>query len=367
MTDWVQKALEIAPKLAAQADEHDANDTFVTENYALLRERRFFSALVPADLGGGGASPAEMCEVLRILAYHCPSTALAFSMHVHNGLTLRWRHLHGQPTTALLKRIAAEELVLVTSGGSDWLNSSGVATKVEGGFRVKGRKVFASGSPGGSLFLTSAVHEDPAAGPTVLMFGVPFGAQGIKVLDNWRTHGMRGTGSNDVVLEDLFVADGAVAGKRPKGELVPIFFVIAQNFVPASYSAYFGAAEAARDIAVKAATAKRADVATQILAGELDTELEAARLVLRAVVDRLDSIEATPEGMNRVMMARVLLARSFQRIGEKAMETAGGGSYFRSSPLERYVRDLRASMFHPLQEKPQAIFAGRLALGLPPA
>src|SRR5262249_1546572 len=80
-TDWVAVAEELVATFAARAAGHDADDTFVSENYADLRRRRLFSAAVPVELGGGGASPSEMCEVLRTLAHGCSSTALALSMH----------------------------------------------------------------------------------------------------------------------------------------------------------------------------------------------------------------------------------------------------------------------------------------------
>jgi len=196
-TDWAGVARELTPRFAGRAAAHDADDTFVAENYAELRERRLFSAGVPAELGGGGASHAEMCDVLRTLAHGCSSTALALSMHTHQVLIPAWRWRHERaPVEVFLRRVAAEELILVTSGGSDWLAGSGRAEKVEGGYRVTGRKVFASGSPAGNLFMTMAIHDDPREGATVVHVAIPFDAPGLTVHDNWRTLGMRGTGSH---------------------------------------------------------------------------------------------------------------------------------------------------------------------------
>src|SRR5438046_1879756 len=75
-TDWVAVARELGPGFASRAPAYDANDSFVAENYRELKEHRVFSAGVPAELGGGGASHAEMCAMLRELARHCGSTAL---------------------------------------------------------------------------------------------------------------------------------------------------------------------------------------------------------------------------------------------------------------------------------------------------
>jgi alkylation response protein AidB-like acyl-CoA dehydrogenase len=132
---------------ATRATVHDANDTFVAENYTTLKRHQIFSAGVPAELGGGGASYADLCALLRELAHACGSTVLVLAMHTHLLAATVWRWHQGQPVEPLLKRIVSEQLVLITSGASDWLESSGMAQKVDGGDRVTARKVFASGCP----------------------------------------------------------------------------------------------------------------------------------------------------------------------------------------------------------------------------
>src|SRR5512134_211673 len=157
-TGWVALAHRLGPAFAERAAAHDADDSFVAENYARLKESRVFSAHVPTELGGGGASHEEICAFLQTLARYCGSTALALSMHTHQVATTvwRWRHDRAQ-VDPLLRRGAAESLVLVSSGGSDWLAGSGKVVKVEGGYRVSGRKIFSSGCPSGDLLMTSAV------------------------------------------------------------------------------------------------------------------------------------------------------------------------------------------------------------------
>ena len=92
----------------------------------------------------------------------------------------RWRHDHAR-ADAFLRRVADNEMIVASSGGSDWLAGSGRAERVDGGYRVTARKIFASGSPAAALFSTMAVYEDPIAGPTVLHFIVPFDAPGVKI------------------------------------------------------------------------------------------------------------------------------------------------------------------------------------------
>ena len=112
-TDWVAVARQLGPTFAARAAAHDANDSFVADNYAELKRRKVFSAGVPAELGGGGASHAELCALLRELAHACGSTALALSMHTHLLATTVWR------TSRRHWRLPAGPAGVVRSGGRD--------------------------------------------------------------------------------------------------------------------------------------------------------------------------------------------------------------------------------------------------------
>lgn len=363
-TDWAGVARELTPRFAGRAAAHDAGDTFVAENYAELRERRIFSAGVPAELGGGGASHAEMCDVLRTLAHGCSSTALALSMHMHQVLIPAWRWRHERaPVEAFLRRVAAEELILVTSGGSDWLAGSGRAEKVEGGYRVTARKVFASGSPAGHLFMTMAIYDDPREGATVLHVAIPFDAPGVTMHDNWRTLGMRGTGSHDVTLDGVFVPDAAVGVRRPSGRWSPVWHVVATIALPLIYSVYVGVAEAAREIAV-GQVRRRDDAETPELVGAMDVELTAARLALRSMIDAANSERMGPEITNQVLVGRALVGPAAMRTVDAAMDVARGAGFFRSLGLERLFRDVQGARYHPLRGAAQRRYTGRLALGL---
>jgi alkylation response protein AidB-like acyl-CoA dehydrogenase len=364
-SDWVAVIRELGPSFAARAERHDAADAFVKENFEDLRARGVFAAGVPAELGGGGASFEELCALLGELARHCGSTALALSMHTHLVAVNAWRWRHeGAPTDGLLRRVAAERLALVSSGGSDWLPGSGTAERVEGGFRITARKVFSSGSPAGQILMTSAVYADEKAGPTVLHFGVPLGAKGVHIEETWRTMGMRGTGSHDVVLDGVFVADAAIGVRRPAGKWHPLFHTIAAVAFPLIYAVYVGLAEAARDLAAAEARKKKVDASLLALVGEMENELSVARLALRSMIDNAASPRFSKETTNVAMTGRTLAGRHAIRTVEKAMEVVGGASFFRRLGLERMFRDVQGARFHPLQEKPQLLYAGRMALGL---
>lgn len=361
-------ARDLGPELARRADARNESDAFVADNFAMLKEAGLVEAGVPRELGGGGADVDELAAMLRTIAYHCGSTGLAFSMHTHQVAIPAWRWKHQAPAKAvvepLLKRIAAERIMLLSSGGSDWIGSSGKAEKVEGGYRITARKVFTSGAPTGNLFMTGAVLETEE-GPMALHFGLPMNSPHVKVLDTWRTLGMRGTGSHDVSIEGHVVPDAAVALKRKAGEWHPIFQIIATIAFPLVYSVYLGVAESARDIAVALAKRKAPNRHAVTLAGQMETELAGARLAVEHMLAAVRLNAPSAATINQVMIGRQLAGRHAIAAVEYAMELAGGVGFYRSAGLERRFRDIQAARYHPLQAGPQAEYAGSMALGLP--
>lgn len=355
----------LEPRFAARAAWADEGDRFVGKNFAELKGQGLIAAGVPAELGGLGATYADLCEMIRRISYQCGSTGLAFSMHTHQVATNAWRWRHQKaPVDGLLKRVASENIVLLSSGGSDWLQGSGTATRVEGGYRINGRKHFSSGAPAGDLLMTSAIYEDPDAGPTVLHFAVPMKAEGVQLCDTWKVMGMRGTGSHDIELTDVFVADAAIGLKRPAGRWHPLFHIISMVAFPLIYSAYLGVAEAARDLVVDQTGARKVDRHTVELVGRMDNELMSARLALQDMIAAAATNDPGPATTNRVMIGRTLVARGVLKTVELAMEAAGGKAFYRSTGLERLFRDAQAARYHPLRESAQRAFAGRMALGL---
>src|SRR5437879_13881100 len=81
--DWRARADRIAVAIAEAAARHDADDSFVSEGYQRLKEEGFFKALVPAELGGGGAEYPEICDAIRHVAASCGEAALAFLQHLN--------------------------------------------------------------------------------------------------------------------------------------------------------------------------------------------------------------------------------------------------------------------------------------------
>jgi alkylation response protein AidB-like acyl-CoA dehydrogenase len=361
--DWLSLAESLGKEFAARDIEADETDLFVADNIAKLRSNGFISAGVPIELGGGGASHAYLCAVLQILGQYCSSTALAFSMHTHQVMvaTWRWRNQNA-PVDGLLKRVATEQIVLLSSGGSDWLQSGGTAVKAEGGFLVNARKVFASGAPAANLLLTSAIYEDPEIGATVLHFAVPMNAQGVTIEPTWQAMGMRGTGSHDVVLSDVFVPDAAVTLRRVPGKWHPIFHIIAMIAFPLIYSVYVGVAAAARDRVMQLAIKRRTDEHLCYMVGGLENEMMAANLAIGHMISIAETSQPGFETTNQIMTGRTLVAKATLNVLDLAMEIAGGSAFYRKLGLEKLFRDVQGVRYHPLREEAQRKLSGQLAL-----
>lgn len=364
----VKLAAELGPQFAERSAELEADDAFVAENYALLKQKRVFSALVPADLGGGGVSHRSMCAFLRTLAHYCPSTALALSMHQHLVAAARKNHQDGRPGKALLEKVAGGELVLVSTGANDWLESNGKAEKVEGGYRITAVKPFASGSPAGDIAVTSCAYDCPGDGPSVLHFPMPLKNEGVSLLDDWRTLGMRATGSQTIRFDGAFVPEQAIALKRPRGPYHAAFSVIVAVAMPLIMSVYTGVAEAAAQIARERAGARKDDPVAPFLIGEMENRLTTAQLAVDSMIALADDFKFTPSEAHasQVLIRKTICANHVIATAEKALEASGGSGFFRKLGLERLLRDAHAGQFHPLPEKRQHLFTGRLSLGLPP-
>jgi alkylation response protein AidB-like acyl-CoA dehydrogenase len=364
-TNWSGIACDVADAFAARAAMHDRDGKFVAKNYADLRNSRLFSAGIPVELGGGGASHAEVCAIVRELGRHCGSTGLAYAMHSHPVCMNVFKHVRGDAkATAALRKIAANDLVIAGTGANDWLASNGEAIEVDGGYRVNAHKRFVSGGPGADLFVTSAIF-DGDDGPEVIHFAVPMASDGIEIQSNWDTIGMRSTGSNDILMKDVFVATEAVVARRPIGTWHPMWDVIVPVALPIIVACYVGLAEAAATHALQAASGKPHQAPA---VGQMQTDIAVAQMALEDMIRIVDDYAFAPDLAitSDVLTRKAIAARSVKSAIETASEIVGGAGFYRGHPMERIVRDMRAFHFHPLPERIQQSFSGRVALGMEP-
>lgn len=361
--NWLADARELAREFGMRATDYDQAGAFVAENYDDLRDAHFFSAAVPAELGGGGAGYADVCGIVREIGKHCGSTALSFAMHSHTVGANVFKYLRGDQAAAdTLQKIADKELIISTTGANDWLQSSGNAKRVDGGFRIKARKHFVSGCPRADVLATSVTFEGED-GTEVLHFAIPKNSEGIEIVETWNTLGMRGTGSHDVVYADAFIPDAAVIARRPAGKWHPMWEVILPTAMPLISAAYVGLAEAATCMAVDSAKRKGSELAG--VAGELLNAFKIAELSLEDMIRLNDNHGFTPgiDLVSEILTRKAIVAEQVKETVEIAAELVGGPGFYRGHAMERIVRDIRALHYHPLPLRRQQIFSGRLALG----
>jgi alkylation response protein AidB-like acyl-CoA dehydrogenase len=359
-------AATFGPTLREHAARHDHDGTWVSESFDALKAGGMLTLGVPAELGGMGASIREIALVDRELARHCGSTALALSMHHHVTAFTAWRYRRGLPgAEATLTRVAGGETVLVSTGGGDFTNPRGKAVKVDGGYRVSGRKQFASQSPVGSVMSTMFTLDDPERGLRVLNMAVPFG-EGVTVHDTWDAMGMRGTASNEVTVDDVFVPDERILADRPHGIVDPPLQIICSIAFPIISAVYLGVAESAATAAVEAVRDRADTPTTQRQIGLMQTRLRVAGWALDGALAAVgDDPTPSMETVAAVMAAKREIALAGIEVCDLAMEAVGGSAYSRGSVIERAYRDIRGAKLHPFTPEATLLHAGRLALGLP--
>jgi len=141
-------------------------------------------------------------------------------MHTHVVAAAAWRWRRDPESSArLLRRTADENLIVVSSGASDWLTPSGTASRVEGGWSINARKIFRQrDSRRGTMVMTQAIYDDPKPVQPCCI-AIPVKDPGVAPQDSWYVLGMRGTGSQDVIISNVFVPESEILLRRPAGKL----------------------------------------------------------------------------------------------------------------------------------------------------
>ncbi|HEX2312204.1 MAG TPA: acyl-CoA dehydrogenase, partial [Thermomonospora sp.] len=312
-----------------------------------------------------------------------PATALAANMHLFTvGLAAEmWRRHRDPRIEAMLSAVAAGELIVGSSisetetGGNNFRHATTRAERVDGGFRVTGRKIFCSLSPIMSGFTTHALHDDPVAGPTIVHFLVFRDTPGMEIADNWDALGMRATGSNDVRLDDVFVPDDLVLARRRAGVLDG-FAIDAHRWFNLTFAAvYTGVAVGAYRQAVRHARERvRKPSSTpishapgvQFLVAEMRVAITAARSVIAQTARELEAEPGnTAETLAKVLTAKHIATGNAVEVVDRAMSVLGGLGYLRRTPMERLYRDVRAAKVHPPTGFDALEIIGKAALDIP--
>ncbi len=363
--NWAAMCHKLGKEFEKRAHTHDVEGSFVSTNYDELKEEGFFSALVPSELGGGGMSHTEMANCLRIIAQYCGSTALALSMHQHLVAATVYKYIHKGEGQATLEKVVSNQIVLVSTGARDWLGSNGELKPTEGGYLFSAQKHFASQSAVGNVAVTSAplIAEDGTW--KVLHFPVALNASGVSLKNDWNVMGMRGTGSQAIVFENVFIPKNAIALQRDRDAYHPVWNLVLSIAMPLIMSCYVGMAEKAFELALNKAKKMR-DEKSHIPAmiGKLNNQLVAAQAQYKAMVNITDNFQFKLDKDNSIEMLslKTNVVDACQTLVREAMEVAGGASFYKGNTLERIFRDMQAANFHPLAKWDQFNFTGNRLL-----
>ena len=180
--------------------------------------------------------------------------------------------------------------------------------------------------------------------------------------------GMRGTGSHDVQLTDVFVSDAQVGAVRPWGVIDPPLMTIIAHAMPVISGVYLGIAEGVRDkvLDLVQGTPKADDPLVQRLVGLLDYKTRVARWSLFSAIAAVGpDPQPSMENVVTCMQAKRAVAEEAVSACDLALQVTGGSGYFRSAGIEQAIRDVRGVLFHPLSPETTLLHAGKVALGLP--
>jgi alkylation response protein AidB-like acyl-CoA dehydrogenase len=370
----VALAEELAAEFGERAAEIDREGRFPHENFARLKESGYLTLPIPEDLGGGGADLATVCKAQSILAGGCASTALAVNMHLFGLGAAAESVADGQNEARMVLQLAGTGVLI---GGSftdaaTGLNvraSSTPAERVEGGFKIHGRKAFCSLAPALDVFYGTAGLTD---GSGLLLFAIGRDAPGLSFVDTWDTMSMRGTGSWDVVFDEVFVPEFMAQVGTPWDEWDRRSERMLAWFSCTVAAVYLGIAEAALKFTASYLGDRKLGGMTLPIArqpgiifgaGEVDSLIRPARALLEQTLAVRHERVLPP---HEIIAAKYGVTNAAVAAVDRCFRMVGGSGLYRRLPIERMFRDVQAGPLHPPTNDLALEGMGRAALGIPP-
>jgi len=349
-----QRCLTLAAEFAPRSAEHDRDASHPLENYQRLREEGFLTLTVPTEWGGSGVDFLSHTLAYEALAQGCPSTALAFNMHASVVMPV----LQSTEVTPAAKRHIADLVVqqgcmiggnFSEPGTTSLIGERGLsarARRVNDGYSITGRKMFASMLQATDYCLVLA-YPDTATGPSAgMLLLVPRGAAGRSVNPNWDVLGMRATRSDALILEECVVPENAVIFQSDDMRGFRRTYL---NWFWGSYTAvYLGVAVAAYNEMIKVVQTRQPPGYAQPLAyhpdvrrqvAQCSVDLEAARLITYRSAWLSDTQGPTAETTAALYRAKYMVGEAVTRITRTALTLGGAHGIFKGSRLEQLFRD----------------------------
>lgn len=351
---WLDKLNGKAELIKGAAAETDEFSIFPTNQIQELVELGYSRITLPKRYSGEGLSVYEMVLLQETLASFDGNTALSigWNLGVIGELfdSKLWEEealsqfaeevLNG----ALINRSVSEA---VTGSPARGGKPSTNAIRKDGGWLINGRKSFTTASPVLTHFLTSAWIEEKQR---IGFFLLERSLAGLSIEETWDVIAMRGTGSHDVVLENVFVEEVKLVElpEKPTGQYSGWAL-----HIPACY---LGIAQAARDYAVSFANHHAPNSLNGPISqlpnvqqhlGEIDLKLTQARHLIYSVAEAYDDKTRRDLLKDDVAVVKHTVTNTAIEVVDKAMRIVGAKSLGRKNPLQRYYRDVRAGLHNP--------------------
>jgi alkylation response protein AidB-like acyl-CoA dehydrogenase len=393
-------AAEHAADFATRADQHDREGSFPFENIEAMQRSGVMAACVPEEFGGLGVeSLHDYVLGISRLGRGDGSTAIAANMHMTRPwrLTRLWKAaqtrgdvLQVERLSQFLRWIGTGQMVMCTpfsEAGTDLLHPLAEATKIDRGWLINGRKIFATMSPAAQFLDISCRVRDPQGGWRWTAVTVPRANSGVEIKNNWDALGMRASGSHDVVFTNCLVADTALTDVGPWGQWSERLMIGHMVLTLGLVGVFLGIAEAARALAIETVTTQRqgpqgqrhaARYPIQHTMAEIEIDLAASRAMLERTATTADTLfgsgPASPIPLNHLhdlmkdfQCTKWFVNRKAIDIVDRALTVSGGAGYLSPNPLSRLYRDVRAGPCMQLFSPNEAFeYIGKVALGLEP-
>jgi len=373
---FLQVAKDLTPMITAARREIERTRGLPPALIDTLQAASIFRMWMPRALGGPELSVAAFIEVIEILARADASAGWCA------GLGAAYSRFAAYLPETIAEKIFGHNILAGT------LAPTGTGRRVPGGYRVTGRWAWGSGIMHSQWILVTFLTR--MAGQPVMIDGKPelrIGflekSRDVEVIDTWNVGGMRGTGSHDFVVSDVFIPDdhtldGLDPLPRHPGSLYAISLDSIYPFVIAAIP--LGVATAALDAFIDLAQVKtpvsgtillRDKPVVQAMVGRASALLESARAFYYATAHSLPvwaeaNIPLTTGQRAQVRLAVAQVADVSKQVVRTLYDAAGGSAIYQNCPLEQYFRDVHAVTQHVQVSPNNFEFAGRVALGLDP-
>lgn len=372
---------EILDRCRERAPGYDEENRFFAEDFEELRDAGYTKMNVPTELGGLGKSLAEVCQEQRRLSMYAPATALAINMHLYwCGVAGDLRRNGDNSLEWMLTEAAAGKIFAAghAEGGNDLplIYSTTKAEKVEGGYRLNGRKSFGSLTPVWDYLGVHAMDDSDPNDRKIVHVFMPRDSEGIAIVETWDTLGMRATRSDDTILDNVFVADEHVGRIVPAGWAGIDLFVLAifAWAEPTFGNIYYGNALRAFELAVGMIKNKASVPMTRSMAHHAEVQHTVAEMALdlegigphldKVAEDWSNGVDHGPAWSVKLIAAKYHATETSFRVVNNALEVAGGFGIFRQSGMERIFRDARLGPIHPANSWVAHELIAKVSLGI---